>query len=211
MHARIDELLSLRDGEPVDSRTDAHVAGCSECLAQLARVTALQSQLRTLPEVVSAGRDGWLEVERRLRARTDVPGRRTRTGLLAVAASLAMLAVVAGLRIQDRPATGRDAFAGLAANVIDGVPPTLAELQQRSVQLEQLLAALPERPAVERAATALPIDALEAQVQWVDHRLTESGVTDVAPEETERLWRDRIELMNSLVQLRYVDAQRMSL
>jgi hypothetical protein len=62
---------------------------------------------------------------------------------------------------------------------------------------------------VERAGTAVPIDALEAQVQWIDHQLStgdglEAGVT-------ERLWRERVDLMNSLVQLRYVDAQRIAL
>ena len=31
MHARIDHLLSLRDGEPVDAAVRSHVESCSQC------------------------------------------------------------------------------------------------------------------------------------------------------------------------------------
>jgi hypothetical protein len=53
----------------------------------------------------------------------------------------------------------------------------------------------------------VPIDNLESQVQWLDHQL--STATDAMPApQAEQLWRDRVEVMNSLVQLRYVEAQR---
>ncbi len=84
-------------------------------------------------------------------------------------------------------------------------------LQDRSRVLEEVLAALPSRPAVERARTAMPIETLQAQVQWVDHQLTVSGAAHAAPDVTERLWRERVEIMNTLVQLRYVEAQRVAL
>jgi len=73
-----------------------------------------------------------------------------------------------------------------------------------------VLAAMPERPAVERAETSVPIESLEAQVQWLDHQLSLVGVDTRAPD-AERLWRDRVEVMNSLVRLRYVEAQRLVL
>jgi hypothetical protein len=57
----------------------------------------------------------------------------------------------------------------------------------------------------------LPIETLEAQVQWVDHQLSEFEAAPTSAAEAERLWRDRIEIMNSLVQLRYVEAQRLAL
>jgi hypothetical protein len=52
----------------------------------------------------------------------------------------------------------------------------------------------------------VPIDALEAQVQWLDHQLSAPRDGVDAPLARE-LWRDRVELMDSLVQLRYVEAQ----
>jgi hypothetical protein len=57
----------------------------------------------------------------------------------------------------------------------------------------------------------VPIDALQAQVQWLDHQLSASGASHAGPEVTERLWRERVEIMNTLVQLRYVEAQRVAL
>ena len=43
----------------------------------------------------------------------------------------------------------------------------LEQLRSQSQALEELLAELPRQTAVERSATALPIDAVEAQVQWL--------------------------------------------
>ena len=211
MHADIEQLLSLRDGETVDAAAAQHVRDCVECNARLARMNVTKLQLQSLPAVVGSHGDDWHEIERRIARRNTAPMRRARTAFVAAAAGVATLTVLAGLRLQDRAGHRADAFSDLESAVIAVDPPTIEELQYRSMQLEQLLAALPERPAVERAATALPIEALEAQVQWVDHRLSESGAARAAPEETEQLWRDRIELMNSLVQLRSVEAQRLTL
>jgi hypothetical protein len=52
----------------------------------------------------------------------------------------------------------------------------------------------------------LPIDSLESQVQWLDHQLSVAG-SRLRGAQAEALWRDRVEVMNSLVQLRYVVAQ----
>jgi hypothetical protein len=212
MHAHLHELLSLRDGEPVAREAAGHVEGCAHCTQRLADLHAVRQRLRALPDVVASGRDGWAQVERRIAARADAPRRRVRIGLLAAAASVASLGVLAGLRLQDRAPVGSGAFADLDARVTAAAPQvSIAELQRQSLQLETLLASLPERPAVERAATALPIETLEAQVQWVDHRLSEFEATSSSEAEAERLWRDRIEIMNSLLQLRYVEAQRLAL
>jgi hypothetical protein len=216
MHAHLHELLSLRDGEPVAQPAAAHVEGCPLCMRRLADLHATRSRLRTLPDVVASGRDGYAEVERRIAERAAAPRRRIRNAVLAAAASVASLAVLTNLRLQDdgwgepeplaKPRPPLIAEAPLVAEA----PGTIAELQRQSLELETLLASLPERPAVERAATALPIETLEAQVQWVDHRLLESGAVATGAD-TEQLWRDRIEIMNSLVQLRYVEAQRLAL
>jgi chitinase len=87
---------------------------------------------------------------------------------------------------------------------------SLADLRERSQALEALLAAMPERPAVERAGTSVPIESLQSQVQWLDHQLSLAGA-DGRSAESEQLWRDRVEVMNSLVQLRAVEAQLVAL
>jgi len=75
-----------------------------------------------------------------------------------------------------------------------------------------LLAAMPQRPAVARAGTSVPIETLEAEVQWLDHQLSLAGADPAtAVPGTEHLWRDRVEVMDSLVRLRYVEAQYVAL
>lgn len=206
MHARLDELLSLRDGVPVDSRVRVHVDQCAECAAELARSAALRGRLRALPAASEPVADGWPEV----RSRLELSRRRVRFAARvaprAAAASVIALAAFAALRWTDAPSPAPPP----RAPVVMLESPSVEALRTRSQELEALLAALPERPAVARAGTAVPIESLEAQVQWLDHQLSLAGAEQRAPD-AERLWRDRVEVMNSLVQLRYVEAQQVNL
>jgi hypothetical protein len=206
MHARLDELLSLRDGAPVDARVRAHVDACAECAAELARTESLQQGLRALAPVPDAAADGWAEVRSRLAAARAKRSLAARVAPYAAAASVVALALFGALRWAEVPAPTESRPAPLM--VLDTEP--LDQLRSRSQELEALLAALPERPAVARAGTSVPIESLEAQVQWLDHQLTLAGAAGQA-NETEQLWRDRVEAMNSLVQLRYVEAQQVNL
>ena len=206
MHARLDELLSLRDGAPVTAQVRAHVHECPACAAELARTASLQERLRALPAVAGAVTDGWDDVQARLAATRARGRRRALLAPYAAAASVVALATFAALRWSDSAPPVASSRAPLI--VLD--QPSVDDLRVRSQELEALLAALPARPAVERAATALPIDTLEAQVQWLDHQLSVAGVEGSVPE-AQRLWRDRVEVMNSLVQLRYVEAQQVNL
>jgi len=206
MHARLDELLSLRDGAPVDARVRAHVDACAECAAELARAESLQESLRALAPVPDAGTDGWAEVQSRLGAARSKGSLAARVAPYAAAASVVALALFAALRWTEAPAPEASKPAPLI--VLD--TESLDQLRSRSQELEALLAALPQRPAVARAGTSVPIESLEAQVQWLDHQLTLAGAAGQATE-TEQLWRDRVEAMNSLVQLRYVEAQQVNL
>jgi hypothetical protein len=206
MHARLDELLSLRDGAPVDARVRTHVDACDGCAAELVRTEALQQQLRALPQAPDPAADGWQVVQARLAA-SSAPGRRLeRLAPYAAAASVVTLAVFAALRFTEPPtptASRPEPLIVLDAESLD-------DLRTRSQQLEALLEALPERPAVARAGTSVPIESLEAQVQWLDHQLSVAGATGQVPQ-AQQLWRDRVEVMNSLVQLRYVEAQQLNL
>ena len=51
MHARIDHLLSLRDGEPVDAGTAAHVEQCQRCSAELRKLRETRAKLQALPQL----------------------------------------------------------------------------------------------------------------------------------------------------------------
>lgn len=210
MHARIDHLLSIRDGEPVAADVHEHVVQCRDCAAALQDVAGMREQLRSLP-VAPAEPAGWEAVRRRMAGRARAAGHRAAVPRIAAAASIAVIAIAVSWRAGDdfvAPAGVTALQAPLAVEETLAMD-RVAQLQTQSHALEELLSAFGDAPAVERAGTAVPIDTLEAQVQWIDLQLStgdglEAGVA-------ERLWRERVDLMNTLVQLRYVDAQRIAM
>jgi hypothetical protein len=209
MHARIEQLLSLRDGEPIDAAVQAHVAGCVHCSNSLASLASMREQLRGLSAPVTSI-DDWPAVQLSVARRATAMRRRGWATRVALAASVAALAIATAWRLDD-PArelaahgvNPRDADLALTAD-------RLSQLRSQSQALEELLAELPTQSAVERAGTALPIDTIEAQVQWLDYQILVSG-DEMQPAATEQLWRERVAAMNSLVRLRYVDAQRVAM
>jgi hypothetical protein len=209
MHARIDHLLSLRDGEPVDAAVRSHVESCPDCADAKRTLETMRRRLIALPPL-PAPAGGWDRLRAHVAGLRDTPTPRRGNGLVAIAASCAMLGVIAGVLLREEPSVSQ-LVAVPHEPVAPEAPPTIEELRDKSRVLEEVLAALPARPAVERAGTAVPIDALQAQVQWLDHQLSVSGASHAGPEVTERLWRERVEIMNTLVQLRYVEVQRVAL
>ena len=206
MHARVEHLLSLRDGHPVDADVRSHVQGCTRCAGALVEVTDLQARLRALPPA-AADRRGWHAVREHLASRRRADVMWARCGRGAAVASIAVLAFAVAWRVAepDRPAptvTGRIAAPVSAEEAV--ALDRVLQLQSQSAALEDALAVIGNRPAVQRAGTTLPIDTLEAQVQWIDHRIS-AGADDAL--ETERLWRERVDAMNTLVRLRYVEIQ----
>ena len=155
MHARIEQLLSLRDGEPVDAAVQAHVERLRAVRAALARLQAMRQRLRTLPDVVASGRDGWASVERRI---VDAQPRRR-----AASAHCSRRRRRVGRdrspcwrvwRLQDRPhVSSLEPFANLGRGGRRGPADSRSRSCSRQSQAARgrLLAALPERPAVERA------------------------------------------------------------
>lgn len=174
--------------------------------------TRIDEQLRALPPADSRT-DGWADVRRRIAARNTRAARRATALHFAAAASIALVAVMATWRVYDvtreRPAAVAGELTPLTAEqalALDRV----AQLRSQSQALDELLAVMGERPVVERAGTSVPIDTLESQVQWIDHQIS-VGDGEIEPGSAERLWRQRVEAMNSLVQLRYVEAQRIDM
>ena len=211
MHASIEQLLSLRDGEPVDAAVARHVSHCPECSAGLKRAAALAARLQSLP--VAAPRGGWEGVRRRLgqRERRRERGRR-QARFVAAGAVVAILTMVGSRFVAPGPVASSGPAQSLAtAGRAPAPQASLEELKGRSRELEQLLAVMPARPAVGRADTAVPIDSLEARVQWLDHQLSTAGAGGGGADDPAPLWRDRVETMDALVRLRYVEAQRIML
>lgn len=169
----------------------------------------LKSKLAELP-AVDGGPDGWRSVEHKLRRREESTARAARVARWSAAASIAVLASVVAWGIAQRAVPKRPASVASRVQAVPEASGELERLRAQSLALETLLAALPGRPAIVRGGTALPIDTLEAQVQWLDHQLS-GGAGDAAPADEERLWRERVEAMSSLVRLRYAEAQQVAM
>jgi hypothetical protein len=84
---------------------------------------------------------------------------------------------------------------------------TLQTLMVQSRQLESDLRSLPEEPRVMRASTVATISDLEDRIAAIDYQLNDPDVK-MTSDDRELFWRERVRLMNSLLQLRYAQAQR---
>jgi len=83
--------------------------------------------------------------------------------------------------------------------------PIAAEVRAENERLESILAALPEQHAM-RGSTAFTVAELEDRLASLDDRLSVVTLEPNAPERADRLRRERVEVMHSLVQVRYADA-----
>ncbi|MEX1994970.1 MAG: hypothetical protein WD929_09920 [Steroidobacteraceae bacterium] len=119
------------------------------------------------------------------------------------ALAAAVLMTAAGLGWWLQSAQREQVLAPFAADrggllVSDGI-------RAENARLEWLLATLPERHAM-RGSTAFTVAEIEDRLALLDDRLSQVALEPNAPERAEGLWRERVDLMNSLVQVRYADA-----
>lgn len=199
MHARLDQLLSLRDGAPVDQDVRAHVQQCTICLAESARLAQVRDGLRLLP-VNDPPRDFWADIE----ARASEPRRRYGLGIATAAAAL-LVAVLGYVGVRDRPLESEQ-VANLEPIAQPAANDELEHLIAQSRELEALLAYLPERPHVERVSTAATVDSLEQRIQYLDWQLANGPATGLDQRQAQRLWTERVDLMDSLVKVRYAES-----
>lgn len=80
-----------------------------------------------------------------------------------------------------------------------------AGARAESERLERLLAQIPERRRI-RGSTAFTVAELEDRLALLDDRLSRVALEPNAPERSERLWRERTDVLYLLVQVRYAGA-----
>jgi hypothetical protein len=195
MHASLEQLLSLRDGAPVDAAVRVHVEQCASCSAEAARLSRLRGQLQALP-ALDPPRDFWPQIEAQA-------ARRSASAVAAAAACIVVGAIAVIEMGRDRSELQPVADAGASQS---GASVELDELIAQSRRLEALLDALPARPHVERVSTAVTLDSLERRIQWLDWQLVQGAEAGLDRRQAERLWSQRVELMDSLVKVRYAEA-----
>jgi hypothetical protein len=172
----------------------------------------LQSGLRELTDTTPP-REVWQRIEAQARAEGLFRGRYFETAKWLTGTGIAAAVVLAVLNFPTTPVVddGGQVFdATPSAAVADNTAPTnLRALMVQSQKIERDLRALPGRPSLVRASTAATIAELEDRISAIDYRLNHPAIR-LSPVEAEIYWRERVRLMNSLLNLRRAQAQRMA-
>ncbi len=188
MHCTMDDLLALRDGEgSVWARQ--HLDACPACRAELEALYQRIAQLKALPALTPA-RDRWPAIRDILRGERE--RRRRKWGAWSVAAA----AVLAGVLVFRPFGGGRQAYAD-----------ELAKAKHQSATLESALQRYDPDGRVCSGRQAALAAQLEDQIAAIDGQLALVDQMARAREaELMKLWRQRVDLMQRLVQVRVTRA-----
>jgi len=185
-HLSMDTLLSLREPgtEPGVAAAHEHLNECSLCQAELHRLHQRVARLKALP-TLRPSRDRWPETAARFRA--DRLRRRTRrVGFagLAVAASVALAVTVVDRR-----------------QPVETNPNQINQAMERSQALESALSEYNPEARVLDGRTARIAQELEDRIALLDRQLemTELSPKQARDQELLQLWRERVGLLDALV------------
>ncbi len=191
MHCTIEDLVAVRDGEgSVWARR--HVEECAECQAEREQLYQRVAQLKALP-ARRPSRDRWSAIRDTVLAERARKRRRWTRGGLALAAAIGGLMIV-------RPIFVTPAYAD-----------DLAQAKQQSAQLET---ALRDYNPDSRVMSGLEADLtaqLEDQIATLDGRLAQLGDSTSGDAQLVDLWRQRVDLMQQLVQVHVTRAKYVGL
>jgi hypothetical protein len=174
----------------------------------------LKQKLRELADTMPP-RAVWKRIEAQARAEGLFAGSRYREPLkwisgAAIAAAVALFALRLPLAPEQAAPEGAFPTVPVYADS-DGVRGLRAvnALMVQSRRLEEDLRALPDQPQLARAGTVAAIMELEDRIAAIDYILNDPA-NGFTAEQSEVYWRERVRLMNSLLSLRYAQAQRKS-
>lgn len=213
MHSRFDELLSHR-GEPLAAATRAHVECCAECSATQRQLLRRQQALRELPQF-DAPAIGFATVQARAMSAPPLRANHDRWRIAAAIVACVLIGLMAFDRSRQSsptvvrfPAPAESIKTPETANDATTSPLLpVTQLVAESRALDAVLRQLPPPRQVQRMSFAATVDRLEQRVQWIDVQLSsvpDALDDDARPDElAHQLWRERVDLMDSLVKVRY--------
>ena len=201
-HLSMEQLVALRapGAEPGDQALRAHLDGCQLCQEELDRLHQRVARLRALPALRPA-RDRWPAIQAQLAAdrRAWRLARARRVGIagLAAAAGLALMVSVGGVKGPEAAAAATE----------------ISQAMERSRALEEAIDYYNPDARVLDGRTARVAQELEDQIAALDQELE---LLDVAPDvgrETRQLelWRERVGLLDALVDVHVTRASNVGL
>jgi hypothetical protein len=197
-HLSMDALLSLRETglEPGDTAARGHLEACAECRAELERLHQRVARLKALP-ALRPSRDRWSQMAARVRAeRRD---RRMRIGGLIGLAAAASIAIAVTLGV---PSSGPQ-----VSNQ------EIAQAMERSQALENALSQYDPDAGVLDGRTAGIAEELEDRIARVDHELEMAELQERQRSDDQllKLWRERVGLLDALVDVHVTRASNVGL
>jgi hypothetical protein len=196
-HLTLEALLSLREAgtEPGDAAARRHLEECTVCRRELDRLDQRVARLRALP-ALRPGRDRWPQVA--VRVRQERRHRRLRTG------GLAGLAAAASIALALAFGSARPAAAGEQA---------IREAMARSQALESALDQYNPEARVLDGRTAGIAQELEDRIARVDRELEMADLQErqSGDERLLQLWRERVGLLDALVDVHVTRASNVGL
>jgi hypothetical protein len=131
-----------------------------------------------------------------------MPGLAAAAGIAAVSVLAGLLAITAG-RIAPEPAASQLSF-------IPAVDATVEPLIEASWLLERAMSQLPEPRRVMRVGTASTIAVLEGRIAFIDGQLEDAHANAADTAVTAALWRERVDAMTALYDVRYGQSRQFS-
>ena len=197
-HLTLETLVALREpgAEPGDAAAREHLRICSACQAEFERLHQRLARLKALPALRPA-RDQWPLVAARVRAE-----RRRRRSRIAGLAGLALAASVALALVVSGP-TG---VSGAATREIE-------QAMERSQALESALSQYNPEARVLDGRTAGLAQGLEDRIARVDRELEMAELLEQQTREQQllKLWRERVGLLDALVDVHVTHASNVGL
>jgi hypothetical protein len=197
----MEALLNLREpgSEPGAAASREHVEQCPQCRAELDRLHQRVARLKALPSLRPA-RDRWPQTVAKYRAERN--RRRARVGGLVGLAAAASIALAIGIK----PAPPDGTVPALTTSEIE-----LAK--ERSQALENALSAFNPEARVLDGRTAGISQELEERIAQVDRELeaTELLRQQARDPELLKLWRERVGLLDALVDVHITRASNAGL
>jgi hypothetical protein len=197
-HLSMDALLSLRESglEPGDAAARDHLEACAACRAELERLHQRVARLKALP-ALPPPRDRWPQVAARVKA--ERRERRMRIGGLMGLAAAASIAIAVTL--------------GTSSSGPEVSNPEIARAMERSQALENALSQYDPDARVLDGRTAGIAEELEDRIARVDHELemAELQQRQRSDDQLLKLWRERVGLMDALVDVHVTRASNVGL
>lgn len=194
MHLGLEDLLAVRDGE-ASPEAEEHLRACSACASRLKELVAVRDGLRSLPSL-DPPRDLWPSLERRL------PEERPRPALKALwaAATAAVIFGTVWLGLKGFRLSPPEAPQEAASEV----PPAadeISNLMAESQRLEAILKRLEAGTPVLKGSTASAIAEIQDRIALVDLQISLLQGTNKDRSLLARLWKERVGLLGSLVEM----------